>query len=661
MPTVSTCPDAVRWGDLLDGRLPEAVARSLSSHLESCAGCQRTLERLTAGEPTWREAAGVLDERPRPELRRAMEQLKAEGEAALDTVGLSTVRTVPLPFLRPSANPEHLGLLGPYEVLGAIGRGGMGVVLQALDPALRRMVAIKVLAPEWAAHAHARERFDREARAAAQVRHDNVVAIHAVDEADGLPYLVMEYVPGVSLQQHLDRNWPLDIEEILQIGAQAAAGLAAAHAQGLVHRDVKPANILLDENDNVRLTDFGLARAVDDTSLTQTGVIAGTPQYMAPEQARGAPLDHRADLFSLGSVLYAMCTGRPPFRGPSTVAVLKRVCEEEARDVRDHNPEIPDWLAEIIDKLHAKKPRNRFRSADEVARLLNRYLRHLRAPDKFEKPAPLDQDQERETRSRWAYLLLIPAVPIPALLVWGAASLLDPKPDANPPGQGAPGPVVPNPAVPAPLPSAEGDVFFQKTLAELDEGNFFTRRAALERLATMRPNDQRARVAQKLIELTKKDGDQSMRSLAITALGTWGSADEVPALLAVLDNPGDLSDVWVRKAALKVIGRFRDARTLPAVIRCFRDDPHAHAEANQALREMGPMAEQDVLAIVNEPANNRIVFLKRAAIDVLADIGTEKSVPALRGVLASSDIHESVHLRESAQKALDAIDQRKKR
>lgn len=663
MPTVSPCPDPVRWGDLLACRLPEPVVDSLSSHLEGCVYCQRTLDRLTAGEPTWREAARVLEERPRPELRRAMEQLKAEGEAGRETLGPTTVRTAPLPFLRPSANPEHLGRLGPYEVQSVIGRGGMGVVLKAFDPALRRTVAVKVLAPEWASHAQARERFGREARAAAQVRHDNVIAIHAVDEADGLPYLVMEYVPGVSLQQRLDRDGPLGVEEILQIGAQVAAGLAAAHAQELIHRDIKPANILLDEDGNVKLTDFGLARAVDDTSLTQTGVIAGTPQYMAPEQARGAPLDHRADLFSLGSVLYAMCTGRPPFRGPSTVAVLKRVCEETPRAVRDHNPEIPDWLVEIIDKLHAKRPRDRFRRAAEVSQLLYQHLRHLRAPDRFEKPEPVGR---RRARGRWAVLLAIPAL---ALLIWGASCVVvlkwnaDPpdsagpeRPDAKPPGAKPLDAKPPGPVPPEPLPRAEDDVFFQKTFAELDDSRFFTRKAALERLVTMKPNDQRAKVARKLVELTKNE--PRFRTLAVTALGVWGSEDEVPALLAVVEDP---ADVWARKEALKVIGRFKSARALPAVMRCFRDDPSLRAEAGQALREMGPMAEQAVLDVLNEPADVRVVFLKRDAIGVLADIGTEKSVPAMRKALTSSDTHEAFHLREPAQKAMDAIDKRKKR
>src|SRR5437588_6254974 len=148
------------------------------------------------------------------------------------------------------------------------------------------------------------------------------MGFHAVEEAGPVPYLVMEYVRGSSLQDRLDQSGPLELKEILRIGMQIASGLAAAHAQGLVHRDIKPANILLENGvERVKLTDFGLARAVDDASLTQSGVVAGTPMYMSPEQADGLPVDCRSDLFSLGSVLYAMCTGRPPFRAPSAVAV----------------------------------------------------------------------------------------------------------------------------------------------------------------------------------------------------------------------------------------------------------------------------------------------------------------------------------------------------
>ena len=169
---------------------------------------------------------------------------------------------------------------------------------------------------------------------------------------------------------------------------QAAAGLAAAHAQGLVHRDVKPANILLaDGIERVKLTDFGLARAADDASLTKTGFIAGTPQYMSPEQARGEAVDQRSDLFSLGSVLHAMCTGRPPFRAETSYGVLRRITDEEPRPIREINPEIPDWLCGIVARLMAKRPDDRFQSAGEVAALLEQCLAHVQQPTIVPLPA----------------------------------------------------------------------------------------------------------------------------------------------------------------------------------------------------------------------------------------------------------------------------------
>src|SRR5262249_22010276 len=182
-------------------------------------------------------------------------------------------------------------------------------------------------------------------------------------------------VSGMSLQQRLDREGPMELQEILRIGMQTASGLAAAHAQGLVHRDIKPANILLENGvERVKITDFGLARAAADASLTESGVVAGTPHYMSPEQAEGKPIDQRTDLFSLGSVLYAMCTGRAPFRASGTIAVLKRVCEETPTPIRETNPAIPEWLVAIIDKLQAKDPAERFQSAAEGAEFLSKHL-----------------------------------------------------------------------------------------------------------------------------------------------------------------------------------------------------------------------------------------------------------------------------------------------
>ncbi len=231
---------------------------------------------------------------------------------------------------------------------------------------------------------------------AGAIAHEHVVAIHAVDNSGKLPFLVMPYIPGKSLQERLDESGPLEIKEILRISLQAAAGLAAAHAQGLVHRDIKPANILLENGiERVRITDFGLARAVDDASQTQSGFIAGTPQYMAPEQARGEPLDHRADLFSLGSVMYAMCTGRPPFRAETTLAVLRRICEETPRPPRDINPEVPDWLQAVIEKLHARDPAKRFQTAAEVSELLEQYLAHV------QQPATCPRPRFQRSRSEW--------------------------------------------------------------------------------------------------------------------------------------------------------------------------------------------------------------------------------------------------------------------
>jgi serine/threonine protein kinase len=278
--------------------------------------------------------------------------------------------------------------LGDYEVMEVLGQGGMGVVLKAFDPALHRPVAIKVLAAEYAANGAARKRFAREAQAAAAVSHDHVVAVYAVNAESSPPFLVMAFIAGQSLQERIDRNGPLEIKEVLRIGMQTAAGLAAAHAQGLVHRDIKPANIMLENGiERVRITDFGLARAVDDGTVTIKGAVAGTPQYMAPEQARGEPVDQRADLFSLGSTLYAMCTGRAPFRGDNTLAIIRQVCDVEPMSIRSINPDIPAWLEGIVRRLQCKEANQRLGTAAEVALLFEKCLAHVQQPDRQPLPA----------------------------------------------------------------------------------------------------------------------------------------------------------------------------------------------------------------------------------------------------------------------------------
>lgn len=290
-----------------------------------------------------------------------------------------------LSFLQPSSQPASIGTLGSYEILEVIGQGAFGTVFKAFDAKLQRTVAIKAMNPRLAATSPPRKRFLREARSVAAIKHENIVQVYTVEEQP-LPYLVMEYVEGQTLQQRLDTTGPLEVAEILHLGRQMALGLAAAHAQGLIHRDIKPGNILLEQGaePKVKITDFGLARAADDASLTRTGVIAGTPLFMAPEQAQGQPLDHRADLFSLGSVLYQMACGRPPFRAATAIAVLKRVAEETPRPIQEIISEVPDWLCAIIGKLHGKKPEERFQSAKEVADLLGRCLTQLQQHGRVE-------------------------------------------------------------------------------------------------------------------------------------------------------------------------------------------------------------------------------------------------------------------------------------
>jgi len=281
-------------------------------------------------------------------------------------------------YLKPTTRKGWLGRLGHYEVEMVLGSGAFGIVAKAFDAKLHRVVAIKLMSPELATTSAARKRFLREARTAAAVPHENIVAVHAVEE-EPIPYLVMEYIAGQTLGQRMNDNGPLDVADVLRIGQQVAAGLAVAHSANLIHRDIKPSNILLTDGavEKAKISDFGLARAVDDASMTSSGLIAGTPMYMAPEQARGETLDHRADLFSLGSVLYQMAGGRPPFRAANTVAVLKRVCEDTPRPLNDVIPETPDWLQSIIFRLLEKNREDRFQSAQEVADLLARCQREL--------------------------------------------------------------------------------------------------------------------------------------------------------------------------------------------------------------------------------------------------------------------------------------------
>ena len=259
--------------------------------------------------------------------------------------------------------------LGNYQIIQEIGRGGMAVVYRAFQPSLRRYVAIKVLPeylqvdPEFVA------RFQREARAAAQLSHPNVVTIYDVGEQAGVHYIAMEYLEGGSLLDRLARG-PLRSGEALQIVEQVGSALDFAHSHGLIHRDIKPANILFSADNRPKVTDFGIARAGDTSRLTRAGTMLGTPEYMSPEQAEGRPVDYRADLYALGVILYEMLTGRVPFHADTPHAIVYALIHQPPPPPRQLRPDLPPAVEAVLLKALAKRPNDRFQRGADMATAL---------------------------------------------------------------------------------------------------------------------------------------------------------------------------------------------------------------------------------------------------------------------------------------------------
>lgn len=402
--STSLCDEALLLRSL-EERLSEQQEELLAKHLTHCEACRQKLESLAANAEGWTQVGAVL----RKESSGEHSAVKPFGSAHPNRgtnyhpndddfhEGSSWKPSdFIVDFLQPSVSKDALGRLGNIEIREFIGQGAHGIVLKGFQEELNRLVAVKVMAPHLASVVAARKRFAREARATAAISHPNVLPILHVDSTGQLPYLVMPYIDCESLQDRLDREGLLPIVEVLRIGLQVARGLAAAHAQGLVHRDVKPANILLERGvERVMLTDFGLARAVDDATLTRSGLIAGTPHYMSPEQARGDAVDTRSDMFSLGSVLYAMSTGRPPFRAESTYGILRRVTDDVARPLCELNPEVPKWFNGIVLKLLNKAAADRFESAEELGKILEECLAHVQQPGSIPLPSVLGKLMSR--------------------------------------------------------------------------------------------------------------------------------------------------------------------------------------------------------------------------------------------------------------------------
>ena len=263
---------------------------------------------------------------------------------------------------------------GRYELTHLVARGGMAQVYRARDRLLDRPVALKVLFPELSVDRAFVERFRREAQAAANLSHPNIVPVFDWGEDGGTYYIVMEYIDGQPLSQALRSGGPLPPDRVAQMGARVADALAYAHRHGVVHRDVKPGNVLLTSDEQVKVTDFGIARAINtEESLTQTGAVMGTATYFSPEQAEGVGVDARSDIYSLGVLLYEMVAGRPPFVGDSPVAVASKHVREQPPALSDLNPAVPPALEAVIAKAMAKSPSHRYQSAAELRTDLERF------------------------------------------------------------------------------------------------------------------------------------------------------------------------------------------------------------------------------------------------------------------------------------------------
>jgi hypothetical protein len=382
----SPCPDILEFERFRCGALPANEMDRLTRHLDTCPRCAEEVKRLFAGDSSVGGSASVSSvdtmrsdqaiSTPPEEARGVADWpslASREGitkdlinEASRGLIGAEELYDFLLPVVESGAAVS----LGPYRVVGVLGIGGMGIVLKAEDPKLGRSVAIKMLKPAFTASGAARQRFLREAQAAAGMTNEHVVPIYHVGEDRGVPYLVMPFLAGETLEHRRHREERLPLAEVLRIGREVAVGLAAAHERGLIHRDIKPANLWLDaDRGKIRILDFGLARIEEESSeLSQLGHALGTPAYMAPEQSRGEKVGPRADLFSLGCVLYRLSTGVGPFDGPTPRAVCHALEHEEPRRPEQLRSELPKAFSELVLRLLAKNPADRPASARDVVR-----------------------------------------------------------------------------------------------------------------------------------------------------------------------------------------------------------------------------------------------------------------------------------------------------
>jgi serine/threonine protein kinase/Tfp pilus assembly protein PilF len=275
---------------------------------------------------------------------------------------------------------QHFGKR--YQIIEEIGRGGMGRVYKAIDNELKRIVALKMIKPEISSQPGIVERFKKEIKLASQITHKNVCRIHDLGEAQGIKFISMQYIKGQDLKGFIKQSGRLTTEKTIDLTGQICAALQAAHGEGVIHRDLKPRNIMLDKEGSAYVMDFGIAKSFEAEELTKEGTVVGTPHYMSPEQAEGRKVDHRSDIYSLGAIMYEMLTGKPPFTADSDIGIVHKHITETPKPPSKLNPQIPEALENIILKCLEKKPEERYQNADEIIKAINKVKPEIISPIK---------------------------------------------------------------------------------------------------------------------------------------------------------------------------------------------------------------------------------------------------------------------------------------
>ena len=420
--------------------------------------------------------------------------------------------------------------VGPYHIVEKLGEGGMGVVYKAIDRALDREVALKILFE--IDEANNVKRFQQEARALAKVTHPNAIHIFWIGEHQGCPCFAMEYISeGVSVYDLLRHKGVLPLEDSVDIIIQASRGLAAARRAGIVHRDIKPNNLLIDSDGTVKISDFGLAKIVEDTdgSLTQSGIVMGTPYYMSPEQGQGEAIDHRADLYSLGATFYHMITGFTPYEAQNPVSLIIKHVKEPIPDIRTVNPQIPDAIRRIVETCLEKSPADRYQEYEEL-------IEDLEAWQAGNKPVNVPLTRPRRGGARFpGWAPFAAGLALAGLIAVGVKMM----------GAG------PTEIVANPVPSSTPPIAVRPTTPVAAESPVIAEPGELAHA--------RAGMA---------SSDAALRARAAATFGKLADKDSVGDLLTLAAD----TDARVRARAVWALGRIKDPRATTAVIAALRDE-----------------------------------------------------------------------------------------